>query len=334
MAVAVTRCSRDFHYLWANQEYANWIQRPLNEIVGRPVIDVLGKEAFASLRTYFERALSGEKVQCELEVKFQSIGNRWISATYTPVLSAHGVVTGWVAVVFDITQRKQTEEALADVGRKLIEVQEEEQRRIARDLHDDISQRLALLAVDIAELQQEPPASVRERSRRLSEFNEQIDEISRGVQSISRQLHSPQLEYLGIVAATKGLCRDFATRNSIEIDFAHGDIPHPLAPDIALCLFRVLQEALHNAAKHSKVRHVNVRLSFSDNQLHLVVSDSGAGFDVEAGKHKGGLGLISMQERVRVVDGTIQIRSKPMGGTTVDVRVPFHSVIEPQRAAS
>jgi PAS domain S-box-containing protein len=112
MAVAVTRCSRDFRYLWANQEYANWIQRPLDEIIGYRAEDILGREAFESRRGYFERVLSGERVQYEQETNFRGIGRRWTSATYTPTHEADGAVSGWVAVIIDITERKRAEEAL------------------------------------------------------------------------------------------------------------------------------------------------------------------------------------------------------------------------------
>ena len=121
----------------------------------------------------------------------------------------------------------------------------------------------------------------------------------------------------------KGLCREFATRQKVEIDFKNDDIPQHVSNDTSLCLFRILQEALHNAAKHSGVRQFEVRLGCASNQLHLTVSDCGAGFDVESAMNKGGLGLTSMHERVRLMGGTILIESNPMDGTAVHVRVPF-----------
>src|SRR3974377_2326788 len=114
MAVAVTRCSRDFRYLWANQAYANWIQRPPNEIVGHPILEVLGKDAFEALLPYFNRVLSGETVRYEQETNFQGIGPRWTSATYSPTLDANGATNGWVAVVVDFTDRRRAEQALRE----------------------------------------------------------------------------------------------------------------------------------------------------------------------------------------------------------------------------
>jgi signal transduction histidine kinase len=146
-----------------------------------------------------------------------------------------------------------------------------------------------------------------------------------GVQSISHQLHSPQLEYLGVVAAMKSFCNEFGARQKVEIDFKNNEIPQVVPNEVSLCLFRILQEGLHNAAKHSGVRHFMATLYSSSNELHLTVSDRGAGFDPESAMNKGGLGLISMRERVRLVSGTIVVESKPMGGTTIHVRVPFES---------
>jgi len=240
---------------------------------------------------------------------------------------------GFSKIARDITERKLAEDALADVSRRLVETQEVERRHIARDLHDDINQRLAMLAVEIEDLKVNPPNSTAELSRQLSEVWKGITEVSTGVQLISHELHSRQLEHFGVVAAMRNFCGEFAARQRVEIDFKNDDIPQLVSYEVSLCLFRILQEALHNAAKHSKVRRFEVRLSCASNQLHLAVSDRGAGFDAESAMKKGGLGLISMRERVRLVSGTIVIESKPMGGTAIHVRVPFGSEHGSQRAA-
>ena len=226
----------------------------------------------------------------------------------------------------DITRRKQMEEALSGMSRKLIEAQEQERTRIARELHDDINQRLALLAIETDRAIQNPPDRVEDMTRQLSTIWEHIVAVSSQVQSISHQLHSSQLEYLGVVAAMKSFCHEFATRQKVEIDFTHDEIPAAVSHDVSLCLFRVVQEALHNGVKHSRTRHFEVRLGCSANQLNLTVSDRGCGFDLETAGSKGGLGLISMRERVRLVNGTIAIDSQPMDGTTIHVRVPLDLV--------
>ncbi|HXY03988.1 MAG TPA: sensor histidine kinase, partial [Terriglobales bacterium] len=201
------------------------------------------------------------------------------------------------------------------------------------DLHDDINQQIALVAVDVEQLKQIPPGSSDELIHRVTEIRDRLTEVAMGVQSISHELHSPQLEYLGIVAAMKSFCRELAARQSVEIDFRSDDIPRSISNEVSLCLFRVLQEALHNAVKHSQVRHFEVRLTCSSDQLDLTIADRGTGFNPETASNKGGLGLVSMRERVRLVNGTIVIDSKPMNGTTIHVRVPFRLEQESQRAA-
>jgi signal transduction histidine kinase len=150
---------------------------------------------------------------------------------------------------------------------------------------------------------------------------------------MSHELHSSKLEVLGIVAAMRGFCREFSEQQKLEIDFQPHDLPSPLSADISLCFFRVLQEALHNSAKHSGVRHFEVRLWGTSDEIHLTVRDSGVGFDREAAKKSRGLGLISMEERLRLLNGALSIESQPKRGTTVHARVPLSSGGDSVRAA-
>jgi len=241
-------------------------------------------------------------------------------------------VVGAVVAFIDITENKLAKAALASVSRRLIEAQEQERTRIARELHDDIGQRLALLAIELEQLHQELPSLLEVRSR-MGELWKQTSEIATDIQTLSHELHSSKLEYLGIEAAMRGFCREFEEQQQVEIDFKTGDLPRPLAPNISLCLFRVLQEALHNSAKHSGVRHVEVRLWGTSDEIHLAVSDSGAGFDSEAAKEGRGLGLISMEERLKLLNGTFSVESQPNRGTTIRARVPLNSGTEAIRAA-
>jgi signal transduction histidine kinase len=146
-------------------------------------------------------------------------------------------------------------------------------------------------------------------------------------------LHAPKLEYVGLVAAMKSMCNEFSERQRMEIDFQSDDLPVPLPQEISLCLIRVLQEALQNAAKHSGVRHVEVQLQGTTHEIHLLVRDFGKGFDLNAALQGRGLGLTSMQERVRLLNGTVLIQSKPKGGTTIHVLVPVIAAHASQRAA-
>jgi signal transduction histidine kinase len=212
--------------------------------------------------------------------------------------------------------------------RKLVTAQEQERARIGRELHDDINQRLAMLSLELEQLIENPS----EVETRAQELRKRTTEISDDVQALSHDLHSSKLEYLGVVSGIKSWCKEFAERQKIKVDFTSG-VQSILPPEIGLTLFRVLQEALHNAIKYSGVKRVEVQLHEKSGEIHLIVRDSGTGFDVEAALQGKGLGLTSMRERVRLVNGTIAIESKPMGGTTVHLRVPAELRHEAQQAA-
>ncbi|HXQ35002.1 MAG TPA: PAS domain S-box protein, partial [Anaerolineales bacterium] len=215
------------------------------------------------------------------------------------------------ATMIDISEWKRADEALSGMTRKLIESQEQERARIGRELHDDINQRLAMLSVEVEQLRETPS----EIENRVREFQKRISEISSDVQGLSHDLHSSKLEYLGVVAGIKSWCKEFGERQRVELDF-NNDVNSVLPFEIGLSLFRVLQEALHNATKHSGVKRIEVQLREDSGEIHLMIRDSGRGFDVDAALQGKGLGLTSMRERVRLVNGTISIESKPMGGTT------------------
>jgi signal transduction histidine kinase len=204
------------------------------------------------------------------------------------------------------------------VARKLVGAQEQERARIARELHDDINQRLALLSIEVEQLQAEP-STIKPRAQ---ELRKRIVEISRDVQALATDLHPSKLEYLGAVAGMQSWTREFAQRQRLEIEFT-ADVHSPLPLEIGVTLFRVLQEALQNSVKHSGAKRVEVELREALGAVHLAVMDSGKGFHVEAATQGRGLGLTSMRERVRLVNGTIAIHSQPQGGTCIQVRVPF-----------
>jgi signal transduction histidine kinase len=219
-----------------------------------------------------------------------------------------------------MAEARRTQDSMRRISGSLIEAQEQERHRIARELHDDINQRLAMLALELEQMQSNPS----EVGSRLQELRKQAIEISDDVQALSHELHSSKLQYLGVVAGIKSWCKEFGARQKIEIDCRTG-VSSVVPLEIGFSLLRVLQEAVHNALKYSGVGRVEVQLREDSGEIHLIVSDLGRGFDVEAAMQGEGLGLTSMCERIRMVNGTIAIESKPMRGTSIHVRVPFQS---------
>jgi PAS domain S-box-containing protein len=224
-----------------------------------------------------------------------------------------------IGVMLDITDRKSTEQSLIEMTGRLIRAQEEERCRIARELHDDFNQRLALLAVGLERLGQTlgRGSAVAE----LSGLCRLTQGIASDVHRLSHQLHSSKLEHLGLIPAIKGLCREISEQYQAEINFVHRNVPHTLSKGSALCLFRVAQEALSNTIKHSGVRKAQLELIGGRGTVHLCISDTGAGFDLQSVSAKGRLGLISMQERVRAAGGTIAVESRPSSGTRISVHL-------------
>jgi len=218
--------------------------------------------------------------------------------------------------------RKQTYDALSSVNYRVIEAEEQERRRIATDLHEDVGQRLSLLAIEIEQLNAASPNTVVDVPGRTETVLKQVLEILRDVKTLAHELYSPRLEYLGIAEVMSSFCSDFGKRRGIAIDFSSDSVPSRIPPDVTLCLFRVLQEALKNAAQYSGVRHFDARLWGTIGQVHLTVSDCGVGFSVEKAGKFGGLGLNRMHERLKLVGGTLSIESQPHRGTTIHARVP------------
>jgi PAS domain S-box-containing protein len=317
---AVAMFDREMRYLEVNDRWCTTYSVDASQILGRSHYD-----AFPDLPEHYKevhrRGLAGETIRSD-EDRWDREGGTitWARWEVRPWKNAEGSLGGILIFAEDITRRKQMEEALSDMSRKLIESQEQERARIGRELHDDISQRLAMLAMEFDQLE----CNRSEDQSRVQRLREQTMEISSDVQALSHELHSSKLEYVGVAAGIKSWCKEFAARHRIEIHFKN-EVTSVLPFEVGLCLFRVLQEALHNSVKHSGADRIDVRLAEQTNEVLLTISDFGAGFDIEAAKQNWGLGLTSMQERARLVNGTIEIQSKPMCGTTVRVRVPFKS---------
>jgi signal transduction histidine kinase len=248
---------------------------------------------------------------------------RWIFDVASPRVNGDGSFGGFIGSAIDTTDQKLAQQALERVSGQLIEAQEKERSRIARDLHDDICQRLALLSMELAQANRSSSISPEGLKKSLDDIQKHCSEIAGDVQSLSHQLHSSKLEYLGIVTAIRGFCMEFSKQHQVNIEFSENNVPTDLPKDVSLSLFRVAQEALQNAVKYSGVSQFAIDLSGMEDALRLVVSDAGAGFDVADAKKNQGLGLLSMQERIHLVHGSFTVESKPWQGTKILAVVPL-----------
>jgi len=281
-------------------------------------------DSMDQLRAAVQRALDTDApYELVLEMIHADGTHRWVTARGEAQRDAAGHVTGLRGTVQDITQRKLVEEALSGVNGRLIEAQETERGRIARDLHDDIGQRLAVLAMAQAQLQRLVPDSLScETADCLRSLQKQTADIIADVRALSHQLHPPRLLLLGLVAAMRGFCDELSAQKSVDVHFRPENVPGNIPPDVSLCLFRILQEALHNAVRHSGVRHFDVHVRGTENGVDLAVRDQGVGFDVRIANRGPGLGLTSMKERLKLVGGELVIESQPTHGTTILARAP------------
>ncbi len=276
----------------------------------------------ACMDTYVQAFDRRESFQMQYRLRRYDGQYRWILDNGVPRFGEDGSFAGYVGSCIDITERQLAEEALAGIGHKLIEAQEKERTWIARELHDDINQRIASLAIELENWDEDLAPAGTGLHDHIRQVHQQLSQIGADIQALSYRLHSSKLEYLGLVAAAESFCKELARKHKVQIRFTHAAMPN-LRPEVSLCLFRVLQEALQNAVKYSGVRHFRVELATNSGEIQLTVTDRGTGFDERDINAHRGLGLISMRERVQMVNGHFSIKSLPGHGTTVSVRVPL-----------
>ncbi|MDH3505338.1 MAG: sensor histidine kinase, partial [Nitrospirota bacterium] len=217
----------------------------------------------------------------------------------------------------------QNQEELRALGAQLISAQEDERRRLSRELHDDMNQRLAVVALQIQSIQSTLPES-EPMQETLQHLNEEVSSLSNNVRKLAYQLHPSILDDLGLVVALQSSIKEFSKWENIPVTFQPRDVPRILPQDIALCVYRVTQECLRNVAKHAEASHVSVEVTAMEAGLQLLIKDNGKGFTPEAvrrGKH--GLGLIGMKERIRAVQGTFDVKASKEKGTTITAWIPL-----------
>lgn len=245
----------------------------------------------------------------------------WLQESGRAFFDENGSVQRIVGIAADVTEAWTSERALRELSGRLITSQEEERRRVARELHDNIGQELALLAIHAQRIDSGASEAQGTTRSDVHELHKSIKEVATKVSTLSHRLHSSELEFLGLAIATDRFCRDFAKNYKIHIDYSIKDVPRDLDKAVALCFYRVIQESLQNVAKHSKATAVTFQLTGGPDKLQLEVRDDGIGFDPRKASCVSGLGLVSMRERMHLIGGTFSIRSKPGQGTRLEASV-------------
>jgi PAS domain S-box-containing protein len=228
-----------------------------------------------------------------------------------------------LVIAEDISKRRQAEEARVKLSQRLINAQEAECTRVARELHDNIGQSLAMFSMELEKTRLALTDLSRENDARFARLSVRLRTLGQEVGNLSHRLHSSELELLGFEAAVKRQCREFSELFQVQVHCECSGVPSALSSDISLCLFRVIQEGLHNVAKHSHAARINVDLCGTPKLLRLAISDDGVGFTTSRTKGKRGLGLISMRERLYLVGGKFVIVSKRGSGTRIEATVPL-----------
>jgi PAS domain S-box-containing protein len=320
--VMIWTAGRDRKCSYVNKTWLDFTGRPLEAELGDGWLEAVHPDdSNRCLQTYTEAFNRSESFEMHYRVRRKDGEYRWVLADGVPRFNPDGTFAGYIGSCIDITERKLAEESLATIGRRLIEAHEEERTWIGRELHDDINQRLALLAINLERWSHD--ASTNEVTELVRHTRARITEIAQDVQGLSHRLHSSKLDYLGLAAAAESFCSELSEKAEVEIVFEHAGIPHNLSKEVSLCLFRVLQEGLQNAVKHSGVRSFAVGLRGTGESIELTVADLGNGFEEKEAFTRHGLGLISMRERLQMVHGELSVKSQPGVGTTIRARVPL-----------
>ena len=314
----VCRYLPDTTLTFVNETYCRTVGRKRDELIGQKFLEVMPVEAREGLRNEMASiATNGRVITNEHEITLPDRAVRWRQWVIHAITGPDGTVTEFQAIGRDITERKQAEQTAREFSGRLIQAQEAERARLARELHDDITQRLARLAIDAGRVE-----SGEDRSETMRELREGLVRLSEDIHTLSYRLHPSMLGDLGLAPALKAECERFSRNTSIATEVKLAGLPPVIPPDAALCLFRIAQESLRNIARHSGSKMAQVSLRQLDGGLHLAVMDNGAGFD-PGEQRQPSLGLASMRERVRLLGGELEIETAPGQGTIILAWVPL-----------
>ena len=277
------------------------------------------------LQTYAAAFDQRKPFRMEYRLRRRDGEYRWILDTGIPRFNPKGSFDGYIGSCVDVTDHKMAEDLLSTFSGRLIEAQEEERRRIARELHDDYNQSLTVIGVELHVIEDLLKTDLAQAEQRLHAAGKKVAEINSSLRSLSHNLHSSALEYLGLVAGVRSFCSEFTDQHGVRINFLSRNVPDSVPDELSRCLFRVVQEAVRNVQRHSGADSADVELESTGARLHLSVADKGRGFARHSRLTHAGIGIISMEERVRLLGGHLEIRTAPSKGTTINAWLPLKS---------
>jgi PAS domain S-box-containing protein len=311
----------DASVTYLNKTWLEFTGHTLEEEIGNGWLDsVHPDDRERCSRIYTESFANRHPFTMEYRLRRADGRYRWLLDNGVPRNLMDGSFAGYIGGCVDVTEQKESETARSRLSSRLISAQEQERASIARELHDHINQRLAVLGIGLQQIEKSSSGLGEKERREIERLWELTYEVSKDIQTLSRQLHSSQLQHLGLAAAIRSLCEESSRSGSLQSDFVCTALPAKLDEGVSLALFRVVQESLRNAAKYSKATLVTIVLEYKESGLDLKISDNGIGFDTEAAKGRG-LGLISMEERLRLIGGELVILSQPGSGTRIEAHL-------------
>jgi PAS domain S-box-containing protein len=310
-----------------NERWLEFTGRSLESELGNGWTDSVHPEDLSRCWNIWNEAFDRrEPFQLEYRLRRHDAQYRWVFDSGVPRFNLDGSFAGFIGSCVDITERRQAEAILSSFSQRLIQAQEQERTAVGRELHDDVNQRVVLAALNLDVLISQGDVAIpAEVKSEITLVMGQLRELASDIQALSYRLHSSKLEQLGLRGAAASFCREVSAKHKVKVDFEFEAVPQNVPTEISLSLFRVMQEALQNSTKHSGSTHFQVSLTGGSDEIKLTVRDSGKGFDPQEVLNAKGIGLASMKERMKLVNGQLFIQTEPGRGTAIFARVPFNT---------
>ena len=324
--------SADGRLLKMNRAGLNMIEADtFLQVAGKPVVQIVASEHRPAFESLLKAVFKGESRKLKFEIVGFKGTRRWLETHGVPLRNHKGEITAMLSVTRDVTEQKRAEESLRGLSRRILEAQEAERRRVARELHDSVNQLLASVRFRVQSIREKISGKEKWIACEAAKATELLERALQEVRRISRNLRPSELDDLGLLPAVRSLCEEFQRRTGLLVDLHCSRLPRRFSSEVELTLYRIIQEALNNVEKHAQAHHVFVQLVRDGSLIKLSVKDDGQGLRVataKSRKKKAGFGLVNMRERAAFVGSALELISSPRGGTEIVVKVPSSAIIE------